>query len=272
MENIVTLAVDVIVIVLILLLARVILKALTKLTTRTIERAKGFDDPGRSKEVITAMTLLRSAGRYAIYFIAICLIINQLGFGTAVSSVVTAAGVGALVVSLGAQSIIGDIVAGAFIMFEKQYAVGDYIKVNDYEGSVTSLALRCTYLKRWTGEKIIIPNGSIKTVVNYSTDFNMAQIDVPVAYEQDVERIVNILKEIAKNYAETHRDTCFEDPNVTYINSFDDSSIKVSIYQKTPPRQYFGVQRDLRVLIKKRFDEEGISIPYNQIVVHNVNE
>ena len=78
MENIVTLAIDLIVIIFIFVLANLILKALTRFTTKTIERAKGYDDPGRSKEVITAMTLLRSAGRYAIYFIAICLIINRL--------------------------------------------------------------------------------------------------------------------------------------------------------------------------------------------------
>lgn len=255
-------------IIIVLALARLILNILSRGTKNAMNRVEKMDDKMRAKEIITAMTLFRSACRYMIYFAAICLIINRLGFTSAFSNIVTAAGVGALVVSLGAQSIIGDIVAGAFIMFEHQYGVGDFVKLNEYEGTVTSLALRCTYLKRFSGEKIIVPNGSIKTVVNYSTDYNMASVDVPVAYEDDIDRITDILREITQTYADEHRDVCLGDPTVASINSFDDSSMKVTVMQKTLPRQYFGVQRDLRTLFKKRFDQEGISIPYPQMDVH----
>ncbi len=263
-----TLVFDLIVIVLIMIGANIILNLLSRFTKGVIDKAEKLDDEGRSKEIVTSMTLLRSAGRYTIYFAAICLIINQLGFGSALSNIVTAAGIGALVISLGAQSIIKDIIAGAFIMFERQYAVGDFVKINDYEGTVTSLAMRCTYLKDWKGQRIIVPNGQITTVVNYSGDFNMAIVDVPAPYEEDPERILSVLREVAGQYCKEHPDICYDEPFVAGINSFDSSSVGFSIYQKAVKRNHYQIQRELRTAVKKRFDEEGISIPYSQLVIH----
>ena len=200
---------------------------------------------------------------------ATCLIINQLGFGNVLSNVVTAAGVGALIISLGAQSIIKDVIAGAIIMFERQYAVGDFVKINEHEGTVSSLAMRCTYLKNWKGQQIIIPNGQITTVINYSGEFNMAIVEVPVAYEEDTDRVFAVLKDVADRYYEENKEICYEEPSVLGINSFDESSLGFSIIMKAVKRNHYKIQRDLRVLIKKRFDEEGISIPFSQIVVHN---
>ncbi len=252
----------------VLIIAKVLIDILSHGTKRVIERAKQKPDDQRAKEVITMMTLLRSAARYTIYFAAICIIVNQLGFGSVASNVVTAAGIGALVISLGAQSVIGDVVAGLFIMFERQYAVGDLVRINDYTGTVTSLAMRCTYLKTWKGEKIIIPNGQVRTVVNLSGEFNMALVDVPVSYEDDIEKVTEIIRDVAMTYYHEHPDLCYEEPFVASINGFDASSIKVTIMQKAMKTNHFAVMRDLRMAVKKRFDQEGISIPYDQIVVH----
>lgn len=264
-----SLIIDVIAVIITLILAKVFLNMLTGFTNKVIQKSESIDDERKAKEVVTSMTLLRSVGRYTIYFAATCLIINQLGFGNALSSIVTAAGVGALIISLGAQSIIKDVIAGAFIIFERQYGVGDFVKINDYEGTVTSLAMRCTYLKNWKGQQIIIPNGQITTVENFSGEFNTAIVEVPVSYEEDPDRVIAVLKEVAEKYYEENKDICYEAPNVLGINSFDESSLGFSIVMKAVKRNHYKIQRDLRVLVKKRFDEEGISIPFNQIVVHN---
>ena len=264
-----SLIVDVIGILITLILAKIVLNMLTRFTNRVIHGSEKIEDERKAKEVVTSMTLLRSVGRYTIYFAAVCLIINQLGLGNAMSNVVTAAGVGALIISLGAQSIINDVIAGTFIIFERQYGVGDFVKINEHEGTVTSLAMRCTYLKNWKGQQIIIPNGQITTVINYSGEFNMAIVDVPVAYEEDTDRVFAVLQDVANKYYEENREICYEEPSVLGINSFDDSSIGFSVTMKAVKRNHFKIQRDLRTLIKKRFDEEGISIPFNQIVVHN---
>ncbi len=264
-----SLVADLIMIVIAFILAALFLKWLSKLTNRIIRKANQNKDDPRSKSIITLMTHVRSIGRYLTYFLAFCFAVNRLGYGNFLSNIVTAAGIGALAISLGAQSIISDIVAGAFILFEKQYNVGDFVKINEYSGTVTSLATRCTYLKSWTGEKIIIPNGQVKTVINYSGEFNMAQVVIATPYEADSEKVLNILKEVADEYYQQHQDICYDKPDVVGINSFDESSVSMAIYQKAKERNHFRIQRDLRLAVKKRFDKEGISIPYNQIVVHH---
>ncbi len=263
-----TLIVNLILIALVFLIARIVLAILSSFTSKVIRKAEKLDDQTRSKNLVTSMTLFRSVGRYLIYFLALCVIINQLGFGSALSNIVTAAGVGALVISLGAQSIIKDMLAGAFIMFEKQYGVGDYVKINGYEGRVISLAVRCTYLLNWKGQKVIIPNGQITTVENLSGDFNMAVVEVGTPYEEDSERVQGILKDVADKYYEAHQDICYDKPFVAAITSFGESSVGMAIYQKAKQRNHYQIERDLRMEIKKRFDKEGISIPYSQVVIH----
>ena len=260
---------DLIMILIVVAILAIIYKIITALINRIISRhERKINDP-RAKSLITILTLLKSFSRYTIYFIGFAIIINQLGFGSVLSNLVTAAGVGALVVSLGAQNTIGDMVAGGFILFEKQYAVGDYVKINDYVGTVSALAMRCTYLTTWKGEKIIIPNGQIKTVINYSGDFNMAVVDVPTPYEADSEKVLEIIKDVANNYYEQHQDICYDKPNVVAINDFGDSAVVMTIMQKAIGTNHFAIQRDLKMAVKKRFDEEGISIPYSQVVIHN---
>ncbi len=261
------LIIDLIMIAFVLMLASIALKVLSSMTGSVIKREKEKGDDQRAKTIITSMTVLRSISRYTIYFIAICIIINQLGYGSVLSNVVTAAGVGALVISLGAQSVISDVIAGAFILFEKQYAVGDYVQINDWTGTVTSIAMRCTYLETWKGEKVIIPNGQVKTVVNYSGPYNMAEVNVPTPYEEDSDKVLKILKEVADEYYKNNRDICYDEPNVLAITSFDSSSVTMSIYLKAVKRNHFRIQRELKMAIKNRFDKEGISIPYQQIVI-----
>ena len=252
----------------VILLSALAMKMVTAFTSRSIEKAKERGDDPKAKSFITFMTLLRSFSRYAIYFIAFCIIINQLGYGSVLSNIITAAGVGALVISLGAQSVISDMIAGAFILFEHQFSVGDYVQINEYSGTISAMAMRCTYLDTWKGERIIIPNGQIKTVINYSGKFNMAIVDVPTPYEADSEKVKAILQEEADKYYEANRKICYDKPQVLAISSFDESAVIMTVQMKAKGRNHFTIQRDLRMAIKKRFDKEGISIPYNQIVVH----
>ena len=267
-----TLIRNLITIVVVVLLSYIALKIITSFCNKAINKAKAKGDDPKAKTFITLMTLTKSISRYAIYFIAACVIINQLGYGSLLSNIITAAGVGALVISLSAQSVISDIIAGAFILFEKQFNVGDYVQINEYSGTVSSMAMRCTYLDTWKGERIIIPNGQIKTVINYSGKFNMAVVDVPTPYEEDSEKVMNVLKEVAEKYYEENKTICYDKPNVLAITAFDDSAVRMSIQIKAKGRNHYRIERELKMAIKKCFDKEGISIPYNQIVVHNEGE
>ncbi|MBR0138398.1 MAG: mechanosensitive ion channel family protein [Erysipelotrichaceae bacterium] len=262
---------NLIVIVIVLFLANLLLKRLTKATTKIIDKAQKDESGIRSKDIVTSMTLLRSVGRYGIYFVAFIIIINQLGYGSVISNIVTAAGVGALAISLGAQSILKDMIAGLFITFEKQYRVGDFVSINGNEGTVTSIAMRCTYLQSWKGQKIIIPNGQITTVINYSGDYNMAVVQVPTPYDEDTAHVKDIIQEVADLYYRENEEICLEEPKVVAVTAYNESDVQITVYIKAKGRNHYIIQNGLRFRIKERFDKEGISIPFNQIDVHQVD-
>ncbi len=251
------------------LLASLVLRVISKYTAKGLRDAQKIEDKQRSKDLATTMTLARSISRYVIYLIAIFVVANHLGLGTVFGNVITAAGIGTLAISFGAQSIVQDVVTGLFLIFEKQYGVGDYVKINDFSGTVSAIAVRCTYLKSWTGEKIIIPNGKVSTVINYSQDFNMAVIEVPVGYDQDTGKIMKIMQEVCDKYYDEHEAICYDKPSVRGITAYKDSSVSVTVYFKAKGRNHYTIQNDLRYLIKERFDQEGISIPFNQLVIHD---
>ena len=258
-----------IMIIIVLFVAIIAVKLLNSFSDRTIKRANDKVDGPRAKSIVTFMTVVKSIGKFAIYFLAVLAIINGLGFSDLVSNVVATAGIGALILTLGAQSIISDLIAGQFILFEKQYNVGDFIKINDeYTGTVLSLAMRCTYLQAWTGEKIIIPNGQIKTIVNYSVESNMAVVEVPTPYDYDSEKVVAVIKDTAMEYYNAHQDICLKEPTVLPFTDFKEDGATVTVLVQAKERNHIQITRDLRYAIKLRFDKEGIQIPFRQVVIH----
>ncbi|MDD3924613.1 MAG: mechanosensitive ion channel family protein [Erysipelotrichaceae bacterium] len=251
--------------------AKLILNQLSKYTAKTIKKASENPDEQKSRELVTAMTLLRSIGRYVIYFIFIALVLYQLGFGDVIGNLMVTAGFGSLAISFGAQSIVKDVVTGFFMMFEKQYAVGDFVKIGEYEGVVTSIAMRVTYLRSFKGQKIIIPNGTITNVINYSNDYNTAVITVPTPYEANTKDVIAIVQEELNNYKNDNEDLFIENPKVMGVSGFNGSSVDLTVVAKVKALNQWQVERDIRLLIKERFDKDGIDIPYQQVVVHKAN-
>ena len=256
----------------IILIARFFLKQLTRFTTKGMEDARKMEDRQRGKDIMTYMTVTRSIGRYVIYIIAVVAIGYWMGWGSAFSNILAAAGIGTLAISFGAQSIVQDVVTGFFLMFEKQYGVGDYVQINDYMGTVTAMAMRCTYLKTWKGETIVIPNGQIKTVTNYSGEFNMAIVEVPTSYDDDTRAVAALIMKTATTYYEAHPDICFDKPTVKVISSYGDSSVNITVQMKAVGRNHYTIQNDLRLLIKEAMEANGFSIPFNQLVIHQADD
>lgn len=262
-----TFIVNIIFIIIILLIAKLLLNLVTKNTSKGIEKGKAMDDERKGKELITAMTIIRSISRYAIYFIALMLILNQIGFASSVNNILVTAGVGSLIISLGAQSIIQDMLAGMFILFEKQYAVGDFVKIGEYTGTVTSIAMRLTYLTNIDGQKVIIPNGQIKQVINYGNEYNVARLVIPTPYEANTKDIIDLLGKITESYYEENKNILVEAPTVLGITAFNNSSVDITITAKVKPMTHWQVERELRLRIKEEFDKQNISIPYQQVDV-----
>ena len=254
-------------IVFIFVVANIIMDRVSSHTKKAINKANQMDDKVKGKSIVTTMTMTRSVCRYAIYFVAILVVMNVLGFGSAINNVLVTAGVGAMIVSFGAQSLIKDVITGILLLFEKQYSVGDYVKINEYEGFVTSIAMRVTYLDS-KGKKIIIPNGQIETVINYSIDYSLFELTIPTSYKDDTNKVIELLKTVVKNYYEENKGNFLSEPIVQGVSKLNDSSVDVYINGKVKPLSQWSIEREIRLLILNSMKENGFEIPFNQIDVN----
>ena len=177
------------------LLAILITKGVRRLMQRLRSSRRISDDPVKQKRAETAETLMASILNYVTSFIAAALIASALGFGASVRSLLAAAGIGGIVIGIGAQSLISDIVNGFFFLFEDQFSVGDMIDAGGITGTVESIGLRTTTVRAFTGEVSVIPNGSIRTLTNYSRTNSLAIVDIPVALSADADAAMALMRQ-----------------------------------------------------------------------------
>ena len=254
-------------VVIILALARVAMAMVSRATASVMSKERYHKDLRQGRRVDTIMTLVRSVSRYGIYFIAILLILNQYGFAKSLNSLIAAAGIGSLAIGFGAQNLVKDVVTGFFMLFENQFSVGDYIKVDNDVGTVEATAMRVTYIRTFQGEQVIIPNGSISRVINYTRGNSLASITVSTAYEADTRVVLEILEEAVSDYATQNPDMVLEPPVVQGITKFGQSSVDIGIICKTPSLMQWQVERGLRLAIKETFDRKGVGFPYPHMVL-----
>lgn len=208
----------------------------------------------------TLKAILKSIIRYLVYFIAIITILDELD--VPITAVLSAAGILGLAVGFGAQNLVRDVITGFFIIFEDQFSVGDYIETEGIGGIVEEIGLRITKLRDWGGQLHIIPNGKITTVTNHSRGNMRALVEVEVAYEEDVNKALSVLTQIAAEMAADFPGIIREGPTVLGVRALGESGVLIRIVAKTVPMEQWGIEMELRRRIKETFDREGIEIPY----------
>lgn len=216
-----------------------------------------------AKRKNTVIVLIKSIIKYIIAVIVIILILNIFGVNT--TSLIASLGVTAAIIGLAFQDTIKDFLAGVFLMFDNAYSVGDWIKVNDFTGEVVALGLKTTKVRSYTGEVKILSNSSFNEVINYNLEHSKMVIYVPVHYDTNIEKLEKVLNEI-KDIIEKEKN--IYSMELLGIDEFGDSAIKYAVVIDCVSMTHFGAKRKVLGLIKKRFDEEGIKIPYNQVDVH----
>jgi small-conductance mechanosensitive channel len=189
--------------------------------------------------------------------------------GIPVTSLVAPAAVVAVALGFGAQRIVQDILAGFFIITERQYGFGDLIQLSVPSipspaiGTVEDVTLRITTVRTIDGEVVITPNGQIIQVTNLSRNWARAVVDVPVPAAVDVNRVTDLLKRIgAEAYEdESLRSLLLDAPAVMGVQSIDVDSFRVRMVARTLPGKQFDVGRILRVRIAAGLRREGINVP-----------
>jgi moderate conductance mechanosensitive channel len=233
---------------------------------RRIERAVVRGDAGPAsmgeQRAHTLASLVRSVGVVFIVLITAFSILGVLGYD--IRPLLAGAGIFGLAISFGAQSLVRDIITGLFILFENQFGVGDVIRIGDVGGIVERMTLRVTVLRDVHGVVHVIPNGEIKRVSNMTRSWSRAVLEIAVAYKENVDRVIAVMKEVGSEMWEDPdwKPLLVEELTVPGIESFGDSSVNIRIMAKTVPLKQWDVSRELRRRIKNRFDQEGIEIPF----------
>jgi small-conductance mechanosensitive channel len=251
------------------LLARFISWAGNKITDRIDRNATGGDALVRSeaaKHRHSLTQVIQWAAIVLIYSIAVFFVLDRLGVPvTGLVAPATVLGVG---LGFGAQRIVGDVLAGFFIITERQYGFGDVVAISVVgageaaSGTVEDVTLRVTRVRSANGEVVTVPNGQIVKVVNLSRDWARAVVDVPVPSTVDVNRVNEILREVGR---EAFRDPAMrplllDPPTVMGVETLGLDEVNVRVVARTLPGKQFEVGRDLRVRIVLAFRDQGMQV------------
>ncbi|MCF6463548.1 mechanosensitive ion channel family protein [Clostridium sp. Cult1] len=251
-------------IILVFIIIRILIKVSYIIIDKTVESRKrrlfSFDE----KKINTLTAVLKNIMKYVLYFIGTVIILDMFNINT--SSILATAGIGGLAIGFGAQSLVKDVITGFFILFEDQFSVGDYVKIDSYEGIVEELGVRVTKLRDFSGELHIIPNGNINTVTNKARGAMRALVKVSIAYEEDIDRAIKILDDVCNRLKQSNK-SIEEGPTILGVSDLGEYGVDITIVAKTKPMDQWGVERALRKEIKEAFDRENIEIPYPRMVI-----
>jgi moderate conductance mechanosensitive channel len=239
---------------------------LLKSGVRKFEQALTQKDVIRESEatlqIKTAAKLFRWAG--TIFIILAVLYVVAENHGLNVAPLIAGAGIAGLAFGFGGQYLIRDLINGLFILIEGQYRINDVVKIGQYGGLVEDINLRITTLRDLEGRVIIIPNGEVKEVVNFTREYAQALLDIGVAYKENVDRVMEVIKEIGNGLRqdEYFGKLILGDVEMLGVDDFADSQVTIKFRMKTLPIKQWEVMREFRRRIKNKFDELGIEIPF----------
>jgi small-conductance mechanosensitive channel len=249
-----------------------IVKALAPPMLERLVKSRGRGRRARSEHAKRAKTLssvLIQAAAILISIIALFMILSEVGLN--ITPLLAGAGVAGIAIGFAAQSFIKDLIAGFLIIFENQFDVGDVIKVADVIGGVEEVNLRRTLIRDLDGILHIVPNGEIRVASNYTMMWSRANLNISVAYKEDLDRVMAVIRRV---WEETADDPIWgpqiiaKTPWILRVNEFGDSGIDIKVVGDTKPMMQWEVMGELRRRIKRAFDDQGIEIPWPHVKLY----
>lgn len=218
----------------------------------------------------TLILIFRGAIRITMSIFAVLMILQELGIE--IAPLLAAAGIVGLALGFGGQYLIRDIISGLFIIIENQYRIGDVININTTGGLVEDITLRKTTLRDLSGTVHHIPHGEIKEVSNLSKGFARVNLDIGIAYNSNLEHVINVINETGAELSEDpdYKNSIITPPKFLRVDDFADSAIIVKILGETRPLKQWEIAGEYRKRLKIAFDNAGIEIPFPQRVIHTV--
>jgi len=214
------------------------------------------------KRVDTLTHIVRDVARIVILFVGMTMILSEGGID--LKPLLAAAGLGGLAVGFGAQSLVKDLIAGFFILWEDSVRIGDVVEVAGVVGLVEEVELRTIRLRDVSGNLHVVPNGAIDKVKNLTKDYSYSLFDIGVAYRENPDEVMGILQEIAGDLRRDSRfaDDILEPLEMLGVDQFKDSAVMIKCRIKTEPHKQWRVGREMNRRIRNTFEAKGIEIPF----------
>lgn len=218
--------------------------------------------------VETVCLLLKSSLKYICVVIFIYYGLAQFGIDT--RTLLASAGILGLIISLGAKDLVADVIAGFFIIFEGTFAVGDYVTIGRFNGTVMSIGIRTTRIVRFSEYRIMY-NSTIRELSNWNGETGRAKIVVPISYKTDLLAVENILnEELPKLYSViSHLQS---PPAYKGVEELGDKGVMLRIQAYCDGYSVYQVARSLSREVKLIFDRYHISIPYPVMEIQQPEE
>ncbi|MCB0900134.1 MAG: mechanosensitive ion channel family protein [Actinobacteria bacterium] len=233
--------------------------------TRRAERTQELSDvlmsQRRQQRAEAIGALLRSVITATVLIIALLLILPILGID--VAPLLASAGVLGVALGFGAQSLVKDYLSGIFLVFEDQYGVGDLVDLGEAVGVVEDVTLRITRLRDLSGVVWYVRNGEILRVANQSQGWVLAAVDIPVAYDENLDKVRECVNAVAEDmYGDPqYDDMLLGKPTYAGVESVSGEAVFIKVIAKAAPEKQIPLTRAIRARIKESFDRAGIRVP-----------
>jgi len=232
------------------------------------QRMKGKLGEEIKKRSNTLSSVLIKTSLIIIVIFALFTILPE--FGINITAMLAGLGVIGIAVGFGAQTLIKDYLSGLFIILEDPYDVGDVVRVGGIAGLVEEIGLRRTILRDLDGIVHSVPNSEIKTASNFTKGYSRVNLNISVAYGEDLDRVINVINRVCKEMAEDPKWKAdfVTTPQVLRVDNLGDSGIDIKILGDTKPIRQWDVMGELRLRLKRTFDAEEIEIPWPHTKVY----
>ncbi len=224
------------------------------------------EEENRREDTLIAISV--GTLKFLVALLVSLMILSEAGVN--IAPLIAGAGVVGIALGFGGQYLIKDIITGLFIILENQYRVGDVVTISGISGAVESINLRVTVLRDLDGVVHHVPHGEVSTTSNMSKGFSRVNLNIGISYGADIDQVIKVVNRVGKEMQsdDNFKDKILSAPEFLRVDSFAESAIEIKILGNTKPLAQWEVAGELRRRLKTAFDQEGIEIPFPQVVVH----
>jgi len=249
----------ILVLVIALILIKVIKVASSRLSSVFLKKRTDEESEKRAK---TLTSVIQNFLIILVFVVAVITIIGQLGIE--IAPFLATAGIAGVAIGFAGQSLIKDIINGFFLLLWDQIRVGDYVQLSEKRGLVEMINLKMTIIRDFNGNVHYIPNGTIDVVTNMTKDYSRYLFEIGVAYRENVDEVIDIIKEIDNELRKdpNFKEDILEPIEIFGLDEFADSALIIKARTMTKPLKQWRIKREFNKRLKKKFDEKDIEIPF----------